>query len=469
MLSTTLIFSALSVLASVAEASPCKPLSTTATATTIETTSAAFSSETTTLSSSAGETSLSTSEAETTTTADPSSSTGVPTTTAEGPLLTNAGFDDGTTAPWELLSQHDDALTLGSGFEGPASGKVTFGIENGRQYSNLIIQKINKKALKAGSYTLEGQTLVDYYSEDGDGCSTIIAACIRGSAGDYVPIRDSVIRESAENSVGNWHQTSTTCKITQAMIDEDADINVVFGFFCANSAAYLDSVNLTPIEDAETTAASSSDTTTAAFSSEATTMMTTTAVTTEGSSTIAEATTTTTAENTGPTSVLSNGNFDLGTIEPWLSDERWSDLVSLGSDQPYQGPAYGKLHYTDQPNEAYEDQIYQKVDTKLLKAGSYHLAGYARISRATQSFSDNGCNSMFVVCSLGDPNNFRYVPGSSYIGDPYSAVNNWVLLETTCTFTDQMLAQNDYITISFSFICMNSDVNVDAVTFTEVV
>ncbi|KAL6912597.1 hypothetical protein FSHL1_010287 [Fusarium sambucinum] len=286
MLSKTLIIGAVAALASVADASPCKPSSATAIVTTTETTSAGFLSETGTLSSSIG-TSLSISEAETTTTADPSS-TGVPTTTAEGPLLTNAGFDDGTTAPWELITPRDDILVLGNAFDGPSSGKVEFGIQDGQQYSNLILQKINKKALKEGSYSLEGRTRVDYFSEDGDGCSTIITACIRGSMGNFIPIRESVMRESAEESVGDWHQLATTCKITKAMLDDDLDINVLFGFYCANAGAYLDSVDFKPIEDTEATA------TTMASSSDITIMTTTTATTTDGLTTVPEATSSTT-------------------------------------------------------------------------------------------------------------------------------------------------------------------------------
>ncbi|KAH6964970.1 hypothetical protein EDB82DRAFT_568926 [Fusarium venenatum] len=459
MLSTTLIIGAVSVLASVVDASPCKPSSITTIVTTTETTSAGFSSETGTLSSSV----------ETTTTADTSSSTGVPTTTAEGPLLTNAGFDDGTTAPWELISPRDDMLILGNAFDGPASGKVEFGIQNGQQYSNLILQKINKKALKEGSYSLEGRTRVDYFSEDGDGCSTIITACVRGSVGNFIPIRDSVKREIAEESVGDWHSSATTCTITKAMLDDDADINVVFGFNCANAGAYLDSVDFKPIGDAEATAVFSSDTTTIASSSDITTMMTTTAATTDGLTTVPEATSTTTTEDAGPTPLLINANFDLDTTEPWLSeDDQLTQPIAIGSYQPYQGPAYGKLNFGSDQGESYNNDIYQKVDTQLLKASSYQLAGFVRVDIASQNQFTDGCNAMAIMCTLGDPNSLNRVPGSVRTVSADSAEGEWTLLDTTCTFTEEMLSQYDYITVAFGFSCINAEANLDAVTFEQV-
>ncbi|KAF5227456.1 hypothetical protein FAUST_11760 [Fusarium austroamericanum] len=430
MVSNKLIGAAFAVLASLGNASPCKPSSTKAiTVLTSETTTADFTSNTGTTFSISSETSTSDGEKETNTgtTTDATSSTEVSTsasegatttTIAEGPLLSNAGFDDGTTAPWEIITTHDDTLVLGRAFQGSASGKIEFGIEDGRQYYNSI-----------------GRTVVDYFSDDGDGCSIVITACAKGSLGSYAFIPGSIIRESAEKSVGNWHQTVTTCKFTQEMLAENADISVVFGFKCANAAVYLDSVEFKPIEGTDTTTVSNSETTTITTTTETTTM----AATTEGSATIADTVTTTTTADTGPTPLLVNANFDLGTTEPWLSSDGFTDSVGLGSPNPYQGPAYGTLQFTDDRGESYNNYIYQKVDTQLLMASSYHLTGFVRVDLASQDISSDGCNSMGVLCTLGDPNNLNRVPGSVQSVSADSAEGEWAVLETTCTFTEQML------------------------------
>ncbi|KAF0636560.1 hypothetical protein FPSE5266_06698 [Fusarium pseudograminearum] len=274
MVSNKLIVSAFAVLASMANASPCKPSSTVISTT--ETTSAGFTSNTETASATIVETSTFVTETETAaeTTADATSTieasttvseAATTTTTVDGPLITNAGFEDGTTAPWELISEKDDNLVLAGGaYEGTALGKVEFGVKDGAQYGNIIMQKINKKVLVPGSYSLEGWTRVDYFSETGDGCSNIIAACLRGSVGGIIPVPGSAVRKSAESAVEDWYQIATTCTITQDMIDADLPINVVFGFNCAEAGAYLDSVELKLIDGTETPAEDTTTTTQAA-------------------------------------------------------------------------------------------------------------------------------------------------------------------------------------------------------------
>src|SRR6478735_8270004 len=174
MVSNKLIVAAFAALASVANASPCKPSSTKAiTTSATETASAGFTSKTSTGSSTSVETNTAITESETVTESETAATealsteasttvaeSATTTTTVDEPLLTNAGFDDGTTAPWQLLTQHQDTLVLGRALQGSASGKVQFGTEAGSQYSNIIIQKINKKSLKTGSYVLEGRTRV---------------------------------------------------------------------------------------------------------------------------------------------------------------------------------------------------------------------------------------------------------------------------------------------------------------------
>jgi len=166
MVSNKLIVAAFAALASVANASPCKPsftkaITTSATETAgsstyVETGTAITESETAIESETATtDTTVTTATDATTETLSTEASTTVAegattTTTAGQPLLTNADFEDGTTAPWELIPENKGALLLGRGFQSPASGKIQFESDNGSQYVSLVIQKINKQALKAG-------------------------------------------------------------------------------------------------------------------------------------------------------------------------------------------------------------------------------------------------------------------------------------------------------------------------------
>ncbi|KAJ4057551.1 hypothetical protein NW761_002846 [Fusarium oxysporum] len=481
MVSNKLIVAAFAALASVANASPCKPSSTKAiTTSATETASAGFTSKTSTGSSTSVETNTAITESETVTESETAATealsteasttvaeSATTTTTVDEPLLTNAGFDDSTTAPWQLLTQHQDTLVLGRAFQGSASGKVQFGTEDGSQYSNIIIQKINKKSLKTGSYVLEGRTRVDDYSDSGDGCSTIIASCLMGATGSWVPVPGSISRESAENSYGHWYQTATTCTFTDEMLSGDADISVVFGFFCANSGAYLDSVELKPAAVIPNT-----DTTTVATNSETSMIITTTqettmATSTEGSTIATETATTTTAADADPTPLLINGNFDLDTTEPWLSTH--SESVDRDTNSPFEGPASGRLLFGVDGGLAYNNYFYQKIDTKDLKAASYRLSGLVRVDYYNPSISGDGCNSMAVGCTLGNPNNLNRVPGSTVMGTPSVAVDNWFPLDTTCTLTEEMLSQYDYVSVTFGFSCAEVGANLDAVAFQEVV
>ncbi|KLO82650.1 uncharacterized protein LW93_9854 [Fusarium fujikuroi] len=470
MVSNKLILAAFTALASVANASPCKPsltkaITTSATETVgsstyVETSTAVTESETVTQSETTTTEALST---EASTTVAESAPT---TTTVDEPLLTNADFEGGTTAPWQLQTERGDALTLGSGYQSPASGKVQFGNVQGSQYANLIVKKINKQALKAGPYELQGYTRVDTYSQNGDGCSRIIAACFTGSGDNSVIVPGSLMRATAENSASDWSQIETTCTFTDEMLAGDDDISVVFGFACANSGAYLDSVELTPAAVIPNT-----DTTTAATSSETSMGITTTQATTEATSTessaiATETATTTTVADADPTPVIINSSFDLDTTEPWLSTR--SETIDRDTNNPFEGPASGRLEYEIDGGQAYWNYFYQKVDTNDLKAASYRLSGSIRVDYYTNSVSGDGCNTLALECTLGDPNNYDRVPGSNVMGSPSGAVNNWVSVDTTCTFTEEMLSQYDYVSITFGFNCANVGANLDAVTFEEV-
>ncbi|KAM0085611.1 hypothetical protein ACKRZS_002117 [Fusarium odoratissimum] len=227
------------------------------------------------------------------------------------------------------------------------------------------------------------------------------------------------------------------------MLSGDADIGVVFRFFCANSGAYLDSVELKPAAVIPNT-----NTTTVATNSETSMIITTTQETTmatssEGSTIATETATTTTAADADPTPLLINGNFDLDTAEPWLSTH--SESVDRDTNSPFEGSASGRLLFGVDGGLAYNNYIYQKIDTKDLKAASYRLSGLVRVDYYNPSISGDGCNSMA------------------------RRVDNWFPLDTTCTLTEEMLSQYDYVSVTFGFSCAEVGANLDAVAFQEVV
>ncbi|KAF4500085.1 hypothetical protein FAGAP_3661 [Fusarium agapanthi] len=476
MVSNKLIVAAFAALASVANASPCKPsftkaITTSATETAgsstyVETSTAITESETVIEEGTATTTTDGTTEALSTEASTTVAESAITATTVDEPLLTNADFEDGTTAPWQLLTESEDVLVLGSGFESPASGKVQFEGGDGGQYVNFIVQKINKQALKTGSYGLQGRTHVDSYSQSSDGCSTIIAACLIGSGETSALVPASVSRASAENSDGEWSQIETTCTFTDEMLARDDDISVLFGFSCYNSGAYLDAVELKPAAVIPNT-----DTTTAATNSETSMAITTTEATTtatpiEGSTIATETATTTTTADADPTPLLTNSGFDLDTTDPWLSTR--SEAVYRDTSSPFEGPASGRLEFGIDSGSSYWNYFYQKIETKDLKAASYRLAGSIRIDYYTNSINGDGCNTLALGCTFGDPNNLARVQGSTVMGSPSGAVSNWVPLDTTCTLTEEMLSQYDYVSITFGFSCANVGANLDAVTFEEV-
>ncbi|KAG5759397.1 hypothetical protein H9Q72_012475 [Fusarium xylarioides] len=197
-----------------------------------------------------------------------------------------------------------------------------------------------------------------------------------------------------------------------------------------------------------------------------TTQATTEATSTEGSTIATETATTTTAADPDPTPVLINSSFDLDTTEPWLSTR--SETVMHDTNSPFEGPASGRLEFGIDSGKAYYNYFYQKIDTKDLKAASYRLSGSIRIDYYTNSVDGDGCNMFGLGCTLGDPNNYDRVPGSTLTGSPSGAVNNWVPFDVTRTLTEDMLSENDYVSITFGFSCANVGANLDAVTFEEV-
>ncbi|KAH7178880.1 hypothetical protein DER46DRAFT_548867 [Fusarium sp. MPI-SDFR-AT-0072] len=218
----------------------------------------------------------------------------------------------------------------------------------------------------------------------------------------------------------------------------------------------------TTIAVSESTTTVSSSDTTIVTSSEATTAPTTT----EGTTTVVESATTTTAAEAEPTELLINGNFDLGTVDPWLSS---NDDIQLGSSSPYQGPAYALLQFGISDGASYNNYVYQKIDKSLLKTGVYHFSAQVRVDFATNTQFGDGCNAMSIGCSYGNPMNLVRVQGSTVTVSADAAAGQWTPLDTTCSLTEDKLSQYGYVSVSIGFSCANAEGNVDAVTFEEVV
>ncbi|KAF5687807.1 hypothetical protein FDENT_5097 [Fusarium denticulatum] len=216
------------------------------------------------------------------------------------------------------------------------------------------------------------------------------------------------------------------------------------------------------VSEASTTIAISD--TTILTTSEATTAPTTT----EGTTAVAESATTTTTVEAEPTELLINGNFDLGTVNPWLSD---NGPIQLGpaSEGPYQGPAYASLQFGEsEDNESVNNRVYQRIDKSLLQAGSYKLSAWLRVDQATFSQLDDGCNAVAVGCYYGDPSNIVPVQGGSNTVSAMFALNQWIPLGVTCSLSQDKLDQYGYLSVSVGFSCKNAEGDVDAVTFEEV-
>jgi hypothetical protein len=220
----------------------------------------------------------------------------------------------------------------------------------------------------------------------------------------------------------------------------------------------------TVVSNSETTGVANSETTTVTSSTETTTMASSTETTT--GATVAETTTTTTAADAGPTNLLINGNFDLGTTSPWYTSN--NNEVHLGSNKPFEGPSYGEVEYVIDEGQAYNSYVYQKIDKSRLKGGSYQLSAMLRVDFATNNINSDGCNSMAVGCYYGDPNMLNYVKGSFLTVSADSAADQWTQLITTCSLVEQTLSNYDYVSVVIGFSCANSIASVDAAAFHEV-
>ncbi|KAF9771512.1 hypothetical protein IL306_010853 [Fusarium sp. DS 682] len=179
-----------------------------------------------------------------------------------------------------------------------------------------------------------------------------------------------------------------------------------------------------------------------------------------------EPATTITAE-AEPTNLLINGNFDLGTVDPWLTT-RGGETVERGSDQPYEGPAYGALAFGISDGQSYTNNVYQKIPTNLLKEVGYFFSARVRVDTATASINGDGCNSIGIGCYYGDPDRLEFVPGSLVSVAADGAVGQWAELLTICTPDENRLLEYEYLSAVVGFNCANAEANVDAAEFEEV-
>ncbi|KAH7226971.1 hypothetical protein BKA60DRAFT_659783 [Fusarium oxysporum] len=278
------------------------------------------------------------------------------------------------------------------------------------------------------------------------------------------PCKPQSIATSATESV-SASALSTTIEISTVITETETatetEITTTLTEDGTTMSASVSETSTTIAISESTTVVSSSDTT-LVTSSEATTAPTTT----EGTTTVAESATTTTTAEAEPTELLINGNFDLGTVDPWLSS---NDAIQLGSSSPSEGPAYALLQFGISDGESYNNRVYQKIDKSLLKTGVYRLSAQLRVDYASNTQFGDGCNAMAVGCYYGDPNNVVPVQGGSVTVSADDAAGQWTPLDTTCSLTEDKLSQYGYLSVSIGFSCANAEANVDAVTFEEVV
>ncbi|KAM0193060.1 hypothetical protein ACHAPI_008009 [Fusarium lateritium] len=269
-----------------------------------------------------------------------------------------------------------------------------------------------------------------------------------------------IVVETTTTALSTTIEASTA--ISEAETTTEVEIITTLTEDGTTTSASVSEASATIAVSENTTVASSSDTT-IVTSSEATTAPTTT----EGTTTVAESATTTTTAEAEPTELLINGNFDLGTVSPWLSD---NEPIQLGSTSPYEGPAYALLQFgISDEGESVNNRVYQKIDKSLLKAGTYRLTAQLRVNGASDNMFNDGCNAMAVGCYYGDPSNIVPVRGGSNTVSADAAVNQWTPLDITCSLTQDKLDQYGYLSVSIGFSCVNAEGNVDTVTFEEVI
>ncbi|KAH7242749.1 hypothetical protein BKA59DRAFT_402061, partial [Fusarium tricinctum] len=266
-------------------------------------------------------------------------------------------------------------------------------------------------------------------------------------------------------------ETSTTTADSRTTTTATENGTTMTVFVSGESTTTVNSETSMEVSEIETTGVAKSEIIIVTSGTEATTVVssteiTTVATTTDGSLTLADATTTTTTADAGPTNLLINGNFDLGSASPWGTTRAPSGRLAY--DDPFEGPAYAQLDFSIEDGAAYNNYLYQTIDKSLLKAGSYELSAMLHVDLATDNIYGDGCNSMGVGCYYGDPSMLNRVQGPFVMVSAENALHQWTPLTTTCLLVEQTLSDYDYISAVIGFGCANSLGGVDAVAFEKV-
>ncbi|KAL5621102.1 hypothetical protein FOBRF1_004348 [Fusarium oxysporum] len=276
-----------------------------------------------------------------------------------------------------------------------------------------------------------------------------LASLITVDAGPCRPSSTSVVTTSASESASSTFSAETSARSLTASEASSVITESESTLTTAESTTTtteVEGVTTTTAESEKATTTVSTETTisaeTSTIASEAETSTTetegATTTTAEGETSTTTTATTTTAE--GEPTYLINPSFDDGTTAPWIVTP-YSNAFSLSS-QSYQGPASGRQVFGAGPGYPYENMFYQKIDKKLLKAGTYSLKGYVHVDQYIDDDNINGCSYISASCVAGPPENLQ-----------------------SCRFTEQDLSRYDQFGVAFGFTCYNTGVNLDAVTF----
>ncbi|KAH7477614.1 hypothetical protein FOMA001_g9134 [Fusarium oxysporum f. sp. matthiolae] len=264
-----------------------------------------------------------------------------------------------------------------------------------------------------------------------------LASLITVDAGPCRPSSTSVVTTSASESASSTFSAETSARsLTASEASTTTTVSTETTINAETSTIASEAETSTTETEGATTTTDEGETSTVATSIETTTAI----ATTESSMIISETTTATTTTAEGEPTYLINPSFDDGTTAPWIVTP-YSNAFSLSS-QSYQGPASGRQVFGAGPGYPYENVFYQKIDKKLLKAGTYSLKGYVHVDQYIDDDNINGCSYISASCVAGPPENLQ-----------------------SCRFTEQDLSQYDQFGVAFGFTCYNTGVNLDAVTF----
>ncbi|EWG38285.1 hypothetical protein FVEG_01544 [Fusarium verticillioides 7600] len=298
-----------------------------------------------------------------------------------------------------------------------------------------------------------------------------LASLIVVDAGPCRPSPSSVVTSSAsesasstflaETSTGSFTTSVISSVITETGISVTALSSETITSTISTETSTTGSEAATSAAEDTTTTTAEGETSTTAISSETTTAI----ATTESSTIVPEITTATTTTVEGEPTYLINPNFEDGTTAPWIVTP-YPNPFSL-SDQSKEGPASGRQLFGPGtgPGSDYKNYFYQELDKKSLRAGRYSLKGYVRVDQIIDDNSNNGCSMIGAHCLAGPADNLNNLPGDSGDAGETGYYLDWYQFDGQCTFTEEVLAQYDQFGVGIGFKCLNTGVNVDAVSF----